>query len=52
MSGFFQSSTNYNEFSASTRALIDALILTQSALGVGFEDAELLYGESTTIETR
>ena len=52
MSAGFQSSSYYLALSANTQALVDALILAQSALGVGFEDAALTYGDSVTIETR
>jgi hypothetical protein len=52
MSAGFQSSSYYLALSANTQALVDALILAQFALGVGFEYSTLLYGETVTIETR
>jgi len=51
MESWFKTEIYYLSFSASTRALIDALILAQLEFS-GPENVELPYGDPITIETR
>lgn len=52
MAAGFSTSSTYLSLSLNTKALVDALIAAQLALGPGQEDEPLLYGDPITIETR